>query len=444
MSSEPSRFRGVFTNRFLVISAAVLWLVAVALATAYAWPHLGVGGLGEPDPAEAVVATGWEENRDPSAAEASSGPTLPTDADPPAGAAASTSTTAVVTTSLPTTTTTSPPPSTTTTTAPPPPLFIAAGGDVLGDRGVARFIDKNGGEAVFAAVRPFLEPAHLAFVNLESPLSDKGTRATWKEYTFRSRAALIDGLISAGIDMVSLANNHTVDYGHAALLDTIARLDKAGVAHAGAGADRSEAEAPAILISPAGTVAFLAVTAIIPGGFAATDKQPGVFATWPNWDRVLSSISSAAERVDYVVVSIHWGVEYTPHANGDQRRMAHQMVDAGADLILGHHPHVLQGLELYKDRLIAYSLGDFVFDHYSRATGEAFVLQVHVAKEGPPSFVVIPVYADDTTGVPDPVYGKEAAVILDRLAKVSAALGLEVGRDGDRAVFGDPAVYDRR
>jgi poly-gamma-glutamate synthesis protein (capsule biosynthesis protein) len=105
-------------------------------------------------------------------------------------------------------------------------------------------MDENGGEAVFTHVRPLLETAHLTFVNLEGPLSDKGTRAAWKEYTFRGRPAMIDGLVSAGIDVVSLANNHSNDYGTAALLDTIARLDEAGVHHAGAGARAPAAAAP--------------------------------------------------------------------------------------------------------------------------------------------------------------------------------------------------------
>jgi poly-gamma-glutamate capsule biosynthesis protein CapA/YwtB (metallophosphatase superfamily) len=311
---------------------------------------------------------------------------------------------------------------------------------VLGDRKVGSFVDRNGGEAVFAKVRPLLETAQVAFVNLESPLSEQGTPDPHKEYTFLGRPALADGLTSAGIDVVSLANNHAVDYGPAALLDTIRLLDDAGVNHAGAGADAQAARAPALLITPAGIVAVLAFTEIIHPGFPATSDRPGINPTTPDRKRLLADISAAKEKADFVIVSFHWGTEYTGRANQDQRRLAHQAIDAGADLILGHHPHVIQGLELYKDRLIAYSMGDFVWDHNSRETGETFVLHVALTADGPPTFDATPVYLDEATGVPAPVTGREAETILSRLTRLSADLGLELTRSGDRAVYAPDAT----
>ncbi len=142
---------------------------------------------------------------------------------------------AVLRLSRPTTSTTS------TTEKAPQSLTVAAGGDVQGDRNVGKYIDAHGGAAALAKVKPYLQTADLAFVNLEGPVSDKGTKLAWKEYTFRSRTALTSGLASAGIDVVSMANNHAVDCGQTALLDTIARLDKVGIAHAGAGEDISAA-----------------------------------------------------------------------------------------------------------------------------------------------------------------------------------------------------------
>lgn len=286
-----------------------------------------------------------------------------------------------------------------------------------------------------AKVRPLMETAHIAFLNLESPISDIGARNPTKEYTFRSRPALTEGLVAAGIDVVSLANNHTLDYGSVALHDTVARLDSAGVAHAGAGADASAARAPALLITPAGIVAVLAFTEIIPGGFEATAEHPGVNPAMPDRKKLFAAIATADKKADFVIVSFHWGTEYTGQASEDQRRLAHEAVDAGADLILGHHPHVIQGLELYRNRLIAYSLGDFVFDHYSRETGEAFVLRVTMPLEGAPSVEVVPVYLSESSGVPAPVTGEEADAILTRLARLSSGLGLESTRAGDRALY---------
>ena len=129
-------------------------------------------------------------------------------------------------------------------------------------------------------------------------------------------------------------------------------------------------------------------------------------------------------------MSFHWGTEYTGRANQDQRELAHQAIDAGADLILGHHPHVIQGLELYQDRLIAYSLGDFVWDHYSRETGETFVLHVALTADGPPSVEAIPVYLDEPPGSRPPSRDDEAESILSRLIRLSADLGLELTDQG--------------
>ncbi len=401
-------------NRGWAIAAVLLWTVAVALAVYYLWDAR--------DDASAATST-------------TSVATTPTRAGHGAWTAALfAAATTTTTTEPPTTTTTTEAPTTTTTTL-PPALTVAAGGDILGDRGVGLFMDEKGGEPVFAQVKPLLEDAQLAFVNLEGPISDKGTRASWKEYTFRARPALLDGLVSGGVDIVSLANNHSMDYGASALVDTLARLDEAGIYHAGAGADAAAASAPTLITTAAGTVAVIAITDIIPGGFAAGSDSPGVNVTTPDRKKLLAAVEAANEKADFVIVSLHWGIEYKPNAGQDQRKLAHQLVDAGADLVLGHHPHVIQGLELYRNRLIAYSFGDFVWDHYSRETGETFVLQVAVPRAGPPSFEVIPVYLDSTTGVPAPVTGEEAAAILGRLARLSADLGLQLTVSDDRASF---------
>lgn len=337
---------------------------------------------------------------------------------------------------IPSTTITAPAVTTTeSTTITLPPLTVAAGGDVIGDRQVGEYIDANGGETALKKVAPLLSGADVAFVNLESPLSDTGTRNAAKDVTFRGRPALVAGLASAGVDVVSLANNHALDWGAAALLDTIARLQAAGIAHAGAGADLSAARKPALLNTPAGTVAVLAFTDIIPAGFPAGSERAGVNPVRPDRERLLADVRAAAGVADWVIVSFHWGVEYEGYAGDSQRELAHQTVDAGADLVLGHHPHVLQGFELYKDRLIAYSLGDLVFDHYSRATGETVVLQVELIREGPPTFTLTPVYLDDTFGIPAVVTGDEADAILDRVAGFSERLGLALTRDGDLARF---------
>jgi poly-gamma-glutamate capsule biosynthesis protein CapA/YwtB (metallophosphatase superfamily) len=349
---------------------------------------------------------------------------------------------APTTTLMPTSTTEAP---TTTTTTIPAQLTVAAGGDVMGDRKVGTFMDKNGGPAAFEGVKPYLEAADVAFVNLEGAISDTGSRLLSKEYTFRARPALLDGLTSAGVDVVSLANNHSLDYRWKALSDCISRLDTAGIKHAGAGSNYNEASAPAIIETPAGKVAVIAASEIA-SSFAASSERPGTYHVSPGSSRdqaLLDKVAAAAKEADFVIVSLHWGVEYKTGANSHQISRAHALIDAGADLILGHHPHVVQGLEIYKDRLIVYSMGDFVFDHYSRITGEAFVLQVSIPRDGTaPWGTIVPVYLSDSFGIPAVVTGTSAARILDRLTSLSAKRGLALTIDGDIATFGSPPSTD--
>ena len=401
-------------DRILAIAAAVLWVVALALVAVYAVQRSEAGV------SAASTTTSQSVTAVVSSTLSTVASTPPTTAPP---------TTALPITIAPATTTTE------TTEKVPPSLTVAAGGDVQGDRLVGKYIDAHGGDAALAKVKPYLQTADLAFVNLEGPISDKGTKLAWKEYTFRSRTALAAGLASAGVDVVSMANNHAVDCGQTALLDTISRLDKAGIEHAGAGEDISAARSPALLDTPAGTVAVLAFTDKFASGFAAGTDRPGV-APVSDGSKALAAIAAAKKKADYVIVSFHWGTEYTAQAASYQRALAHKAIDAGADLILGHHPHVIQGLEVYHDKLIAYSLGDFVFDHHSRATGEAFVLRVTLRPSGPPVARVIPVYLSDANGIPAPVSGAAADAILDRLTRLSASFGAKLTRSGDQAWLG--------
>ncbi len=357
------------------------------------------------------------------------------------GFAPATTTEAPTTTQAPTTTaapTTTLAPTTTTTL--PPPLSVSAGGDVMGDRKVGTFIDKNGGAALFESVKPYMEDAHLAFINLEGAISDTGARNSAKEYTFQARPGLMDGLLSAGIDVVSLANNHSLDYGWKALSDCISRLDTAGIKHAGAGADFDAAAAPAVLDTPAGKVSVIAVSQIT-AGFAATSKRAGTYYISSSVSKnkgLTDRVTQAAQQSDFVIVSLHWGTEYDSTADSLQVGLAHALVDAGADLVLGHHPHVIQGMEIYKDKLIVYSMGDFVWDWHSAYTGDAFVLRVTVPPDGPPWGTVVPVFLSRSTGAPAVTDGENAGRILSRLTKLSAKHGLELIRDGDVVTFGTP------
>jgi poly-gamma-glutamate synthesis protein (capsule biosynthesis protein) len=300
------------------------------------------------------------------------------------------------------------------------------------DRNVKTLISKRNGKAPLARVAKRLAKADLTIGNLESPLSSRGSRDTNKDVTFRGDPRAIDGLTAAGFDFISLANNHVLDYGPKALTDSIQLLDDAGIAHAGAGKDRSAAWKPTVVETGDASTAYLAFSLIVPAGFIAQPNRAGLASG--RWD--VSLIERAIKRAkrdhDYVVVSFHWGVEYEDDANTGQTRLAHRAVKAGADMVLAHHPHVIQGVEIYKRRLIAYSLGDFVFDHYSRKTGESFILNANLGPDGVSDVTVVPTYLDEY-GRPAVVRGQAAAQILSRLKKISRRLHTTVVINGDTA-----------
>ena len=313
----------------------------------------------------------------------------------------------------------------------PTTITVSAVGDMIFDRNVKSLIASKGGAAPLADVAARLSSADVAVGNLESPLSVAGSQEPSKSVTFRGSPKAIEGLTASGFDFVSLANNHALDYGKAALADTISALDAAGIAHAGAGADRSAAYAPAIIVRRGARIAYLAFSDVVPPGFAADARRGGI-ATGGRMSTVTDAIKQAKTQADYVIVSFHWGVEYQDDATSQQVRDARAAVDAGADVVAAHHPHVIQAVEMYKGKLIAYTLGDFVFDHYSRKTGEAFILDASIGPAGVTGVTVTPVYLDGN-GKPKIVEGQDAAVILQRLRTISAKRNTNVNVQGSTA-----------
>ena len=243
-------------------------------------------------------------------------------------------------------------------------------GDVLTSRTVDRKMIAAGDfRSPWRSVGEILAAADLAFGNFEGTIS-RNAQPRSGGTSFVSRVQVIDGFRYAGIDFLSLANNHVGDFGAATLLETRALIRDAGIATAGAGANDAEAREPAILERHGVRFAFVTFNAIV-GPPVATDDSPG--ATWIHmapWnpfrqselDRVAETVRAARRRADVVIVYPHWGQEYTARPNADQKRVARALIDAGADMIIATHPHWVQGAEIYRGRLIAYSLGNFVFD----------------------------------------------------------------------------------
>jgi len=201
---------------------------------------------------------------------------------------------------------------------------------------------------------------------------------------------VVQGLTYAGFDVLSLANNHTGDYGDDALVETLDLLDEAGLVVVGAGRNSAEARAVRIVTSNGLRVAFLAYNQILPESFEASETSPG--SAWTKEQDMVADVAAARQVADVVVVVCHWGAEYSSYTNASQRALARAVADAGADLVLGHHPHVLQGLGILENTFVAYSLGNFVFyDMISAQTSETVILRCVLDSTGVKTVEWIPV-----------------------------------------------------
>ena len=253
-------------------------------------------------------------------------------------------------------------------------LFV---GDIMLSRGVGRrMVAENDFTYPFQLIHETLAAADLTFANLECPVSDQG-KEKGHRYSFRADPKALEGLLAAGIDVVSVANNHMYDWGPEALVDTVRRLREAGIRPVGAGANDLEAHYPQLVQVGDLRLAFLTYVEIEPRYATAAPGKPGV--AWLDPERVLADIRFARPLADLVIVSPHWGVEYAPKPNRVQVDFAHRIIDAGADLLVGTHPHVVQPVEEYDGRWIAYSLGNFVFDQKAPGTNRGLMLKVRVA-----------------------------------------------------------------
>lgn len=208
-----------------------------------------------------------------------------------------------------------------------------------------------------------MQQADLTCVNLEFCLSDRGEPMAGKKYTFRAKPERAEILKELGVDLANLANNHIYDYGTDAFLDTLSILDENGIAHAGAGANAAEAEEPFYTEIEGHTVAVVSATRaekyiLTP---EAGEETPGVFRCY-DMTNVLQKVREAKERADIVIAYIHWGTEYSENLETAQTEGARALVDAGADVVLGAHPHCLQGMEFYEGKPILYSLGNYWFN----------------------------------------------------------------------------------
>jgi len=244
-----------------------------------------------------------------------------------------------------------------------PEVVMLFAGDVYFSDHVLNAYDKAGGihGVLDGGIRAEIEDADIFMVNQEFPFTRRGTAAADKQFTFRLPESRMHLLQEMGVDIVTLANNHILDFGTEGLLDSCRALDEAGILYVGGGEDLDRASALQTITVGQKTIGFLGTSRVyMDAGWAAGNSHPGVFSTYDT-ALPLKVIEEARQQCDYLVVYVHWGVERETTPMDYQRDMGRAYIDAGADLVVGSHPHVLQETEEYKGKTIVYSLGNFVF-----------------------------------------------------------------------------------
>lgn len=310
--------------------------------------------------------------------------------------------------------------------------LLAVGDIMLGEgpldlgRGAASAIRKEGPDYPFALVGDCLRSGDVVFGNVEAVLSTRGVRkGRVRSLVLRGDPQAAAGLKRAGFNVVSLANNHALEHGPEALEETKSALSAQGIALAGVGGSREAARKPLVLTSGGWRIGVLA--------YCLVDDETAYLSVDDPGD-ICGDVARARNDADLVIVSLHWGHEYIHRPSPGQVRLAHEIIDSGCAVILGHHPHVLQGLEDYHGGLIAYSLGNFVFDMPGPDTRESVILRTGLSRAGVTGWEAIPVRINQMSR-PEILSGRQRDEALGRLRQWSASI--------DSPGAGDPGAREK-
>lgn len=293
-------------------------------------------------------------------------------------------------------------------------------GDVMLQYCKGIYADKGINGLITEYIQQEMVNADMTVINNEFPFSTRGEKAPDKQYTFRVEPSYVNALLDMGVDVASLANNHALDFGPDALLDTFTTLDDAKIPYVGAGATKERAE-EAIFVEAGGRkVGVLSASRVIPVvEWNIANCQPGLFCTYDS-TRLVQRIKEIESQCDYVVVFVHWGLEKKTYPEEYQRNLAKQYIDAGADLVVGNHSHVPQGIEYYNGVPIVYCLGNYIFNPNMMDT---YALKVVWDVEGDTNLQVIPV--DTREYLTGELKGDEAQAFYDYLEGISFGVNID-------------------
>ncbi|MDU4697822.1 MAG: CapA family protein [Paenibacillus sp.] len=307
-------------------------------------------------------------------------------------------------------------------------LLIHFAGDTIFSGKVEERLEKAGYELPYKYVRGLFKNDDLSVLNLETPVTTGGDPAEDKTYVFKSPPKAIGPMAQAGVDAVNLANNHVLDQGVSGLQDTMKALRQHNLLYVGAGKNSKEAYAPVYVERKGIKIALFGFSRVVPEpGWVAGKSKPGVASVYAP-KAALNAIQAARQNADLVLVMTHWGKERTTQLEKHQPELAHAFIDAGADLVIGSHPHVMQGLEQYKGKWIAYSTGNFIFTKSKDPkTWETAVFAASCTRDGDCELKLIPYRTE--LGQPVPMNAEDGSKLLKEIQSFSP--GVRISEEGD-------------
>ncbi|MGG6314343.1 CapA family protein [Paenibacillus macerans] len=307
-------------------------------------------------------------------------------------------------------------------------LLIHFAGDTIFSGKVEEKLEKTGYEYPYEYVRELFQNDDLSVLNLETPVTEGGEPAENKTFVFKSPPKALGPMAKAGVDAVNLANNHILDQGVAGLNDTMKALRQYHVLYAGAGKNSKDAYAPVYIERKGIKIALFGFSRVVPEpGWVAGANKAGVASAYAP-EPALNAIRAARENADLVLVMTHWGKERTTKLEDHQQELAHAFIDAGADLVVGGHPHVMQGLENYKGKWIAYSTGNFIFTKSKDPkTWETAVFAASCTRDGDCRLQLIPYRTE--LGQPVPMSPEDGSKLLREIESYSP--GVRIAETGE-------------
>jgi poly-gamma-glutamate capsule biosynthesis protein CapA/YwtB (metallophosphatase superfamily) len=309
---------------------------------------------------------------------------------------------------------------------------IFAVGDIMLSGSAQPLFRTNGYDYSFKdkTLAKLTSSADVAFGNLEYPITRSNNKFKDKKYTFRGTSESLEAIRKAGFNLLSIANNHIMDYGEQGLRDTIRQCKKRKLTIAGAGADLAAASEYAVLEKDGVKYGLLAYSCTFPEDFWATPDKAGT--AHPDWAQVEWDITNAKKNVDILIVSFHWGEELKSDPKKYQVDYAHHAINSGADMVLGHHPHVPQGIEMYKGKPIFYSLGNYAFGTFSNNVEFSFAASIRFEDMVPVQITLYPlnVYNQHVAFRPRLAKGSSADSIIMHLRDISKPFGTSIDCKG--------------